>query len=337
MKRNYSLDLMRIFLCICVICIHSMSYIDFNSEYANIIFMAFVAQANGVFYMLSGYFNLEKEFKDASDIKEFYKNKIIYILLPFVAFLFVWAIWDYIHINASFDVVDFLKYFYELFMNDASNGHMWFMYPLFGLLLSTPFLSKMLHNMDEKELKILWHIALGWNVVCYFLCLDFNIGFSFLGWFLSGWPIYYFAGYYYRHVISKEKTSKWIILGVIGFVGTIYGMLFLDRFDGGNDIQPLFTLFCMGCLVFFDKLIKTNNEKLNKVTISLSKNTFMVYLYHLRAMEFVVRKLSIVEINLINSLLVVFGTFIIALIMSIITNLCLKPIQKFIDKKWMIH
>lgn len=336
MKRNYSLDLMRVFLCLCVIAIHSMTYIDFGGDLANSIFMSFLAQANGVFYMISGYFNLEKEFNNSTDIKKYYKNKIIYILLPFIAFLFVWALWDYLHVNPTFDIKDFLSSFYKLFMEDASEGHMWFMYPLFGLLLSTPFLSKMLHNMDNKELKILWRIALGWNIVCYFLCYNLDINFRFLGWLLSGWIIYYFAGYYYRHVVVNESKTKWLILGLAGFIATVVGINYLDRFDAAEDLQPLFTLFCMGCLVFFDKCITIKNEKISKIFVFLSKNTFLIYLFHLRAMEFVVRKLAITGASPINSLLVVFGTFIAALLAAVITNLLLKPIQKLIDKVWTI-
>lgn len=78
MKRNYSLDLMRVFLCLCVITIHSMKYINIDNELISNVFMNFIAQGSGLFYMISGYFNLEKDFKNSTDIKKFYKNKIIY-------------------------------------------------------------------------------------------------------------------------------------------------------------------------------------------------------------------------------------------------------------------
>lgn len=336
MKRNYSLDLMRIFLCLCVITLHSIGYFGIENNYVSSLLIILLIQADGVFYMLSGYFNLEKDFNNSSDIKMFYKNKIIYILLPFVGFLLVWAIWDYVHVNNSFDILDCLNIFYEQFVDTASDSHMWFMYPLFGLLLSSPFLSKMLHNMDKKELKVLLYVALGWNAVSCYLCYDLGYDFRFLAWFLEGWLIYYVAGYYYRHVASEEKKSKWIILGLLGFVITCLGVLFLDHFEGATDIQPMFTLYCMGCLAFFDRFIKINNEKVQKVIVFLSRNTFLIYLYHMRAMEFVLRKFALPTNNLANGLIVVFGTFIIALIASVITNLVMKPVQKFIDKHWII-
>lgn len=336
MKRSYNLDLARIFLCLCVIALHSINYLGIQNGIVFNIVLVLLAQSNGVFFILSGYFNLEKEYNNSSDIKKFYKNKLLYIVFPFLAFLFVWAVWDYLHVNESFVMKDFLWGFYESVMDTSSNSHLWFMYHLFGLLLATPFLSKMLHNMDKKELKILWYAALGWNAICYFLCYDQGIDFGFGGWFFSGWIIYYFAGYYYRHVVAEESGIKWTILGILGFAGTILGSIYMNNFQGATDLQPLFTIFCMGCLLFWDKVVKITNEKVGKAIVYISRNTFMIYLFHMRGLEYAIRKLSIVEENLGNGLLVVFGAFVFSLIASIVANLCLKPIQKFIDKKWLI-
>lgn len=336
MKRNYNLDLMRVFLCICVITAHSILHFGIEDNYISAIVTVFLLQADGLFYMLSGYFNLEKEFKTSTDIKKYYKNKIIYVLLPFLAFLLVWGIWDYVHINGSFDILDFLSVYYEQVMNSACDSHLWFMYPLFGLLLATPFLSKMLHNMDEKELKILWYIGLGWNVISCYLTEDIGIKFRVLSWFLDGWTIYYFAGYYYRHVVSKQKKSIWFVLGIMAFALTNIANFTFDRFVATTDVQPLFTIFCVACFMFFDKTFNIKSEKAQKVLIFLSKNTFLIYLYHMRGMEYAIRKLPIGEPSFISGLLVVLGTFAFSLIASIVTNLVMKPVQKFIDSKWII-
>ena len=336
MKRNYSIDLMRVFLCLCVITVHSLNHFGINNGYVNSFVSTFLLQANGAFFMLSGYFNLEKEFNSSSDIKKYYKNKVIYIVFPFLAFLFVWGIWDYVHINSSFDILDFLSTFYMTVMNDSAETHLWFMYPLFGLLLSTPFLSKLLHSMNEKELKIMWYVTLGWDAICYYLCTDMGVSFRFLNWFIDGWLIYYFAGYYYRHVISKESKLKWAILGILCYVLTNMGHLYLDTFVGTTDIQPMFVIFCVSCLMFWDKAIKINGEKKSKVITFISKHTFLIYMFHMRGIEFALRKFNIVNESLGDGLLVVLGAFVFSLIASYIANLLLKLVQKFLDKKWII-
>ena len=196
--RNYGLDLLKVFLCLCVITIHSLYYFGNMNPYFDMAFPVFLVATDGLFFMLSGYFNLYKEFNSASDILNFYKKKIIYVLLPFLGFVLFWTVWDYLHEFDSFELMNVLRIYYEAVMGSAANGHLWFMYPLFGMLLSTPFLSKMLHNTDDRELKILWRVAIGFNIVAYILCGDFDVRFGVLGWFLDGWLIYYFAGYYYR-------------------------------------------------------------------------------------------------------------------------------------------
>lgn len=337
MKRNYGLDLMRIFLSLCVITVHSINHFGFENGYVSAIFQIFFLQANGAFFMLSGYFNLEKEFNTTSDYIKYYKSKIINILIPFVAFVFVWALWDYLHINSNFIFNDFVSYFYETLMISSSYNHMWFMYPLIGLLISTPFLSKMLHHMSNKELKILWYVALAWNITCYYLCYDLGTDFRFLCWILEGWFIYYFAGYYYRHVASKESVLKWALLGIFGLVFTVVGQLFFEPFTGTTDIQPMYTIFTMGCLLFWDKAFHIKNEKIGKIVGYLSRHTFLIYLFHMRGMEYALRKFSVVEANFGNGLLVVIGTFMFSLIASIVANFLLKPLQKLIDKVWKVQ
>lgn len=335
MKRNYNLDLMRVFLCLCVITVHSLNHFGINSGRVSTIVTIFLLQADGLFYMISGYFNLEKEFKSSTDIKNYYKNKIVTVLFPFVAFIFAWSLWDYLHSGETFNILEFLSSLYIKIMDSESSGHLWFMYPLFGLLLANPFLSKMLHNMDDKELNLLWYIAIGYNAICCFLCYDLGVSFKFSAWLLEGWVLYYFAGYYYRHVVSKQKKYVWFIIGLATFTLTILGKLNLKAFAGTTDIQPLFVIFCVAVLMFWDKAFTIKNEKVQKVINFLSRNTFLIYLFHMRGMEYAIRKLPIGEPSFISGLLVVLGTFVSSLIASFVTNLALRPIQKFISSKWI--
>jgi len=339
MKRNYALDLMRVFLSICVIATHSLRFFGLEKIGGGIttLISLFLIQSDGAFYMLSGYFNLEKTFDNSKDIIKFYKSKVINTLLPFVGFIFAWHVWDYLHVNETFDLADFFSQFYIMLMNTSCDGHLWFMYPLIGLLLSTPFLSKMLHNMDEKELKILWYVALGWNVALYYLCYDLGVKFRYLSWFLDGWPIYYIGGYYYRHVIVKENKIKWLLLGIIGYVGTWHGLTYLPRFSGATDIQPLFTLFTIGCLLFWDQFVKVKTSIAQKVIVFLSSNTFLIYLFHMRAMEYALRKFNITTGNVGGGLLVVLTTFLVSLLVSYVVGIVMKIVQRFIDKIWAIN
>lgn len=334
-KRSYNLDLMRVILSLCVITVHSFHHFGVENEVLDGMIRILLMTCDGLFYMISGYFNLEKEFNDSTDIKKYYKNRFITVLLPFLAFVFVWTVWDYVHVVGGFNIPDILLTYYEAIVDKSADGHMWFMYPMFGLLLSTPFLSKMLNSMDEKQLKMLWYIALGYNFVMYYLCINLDIGFSVLCWVLEGWTIYYFAGYYYRHVIAKENKIKWIVLAIAGYAFTALGinalLPFFKIFEGTTNIQPMYTFLCIGIFMFWDKVVKIDNETVGRVLTFLSKNTYMVYLYHIRGIEYAVRKLSITEANVGSGFLVVIGAYVVSLLLAYITNLCLKPVQKIAD------
>lgn len=335
-ERSHNLDLMRVVLSLCVITLHALNHFGIADQVVEAVVLSLMISCDGLFYMVSGYFNLEKEFKSADDIQRYYKSKFITVFFPFLAFVFVWTVWDYVHAAGSFDAGKILLQYYKEIFDSAANGHMWFMYPLFGLLLSAPFLSKMLHSMNDDELKVLWRVAIGINFVAYYFCRDLGIGFSMLCWFLEGWGIYYLAGYYYRHVIVKENKTKWIILAVIGYVFTVlgnYGYLpFFKIFDDAYSVQPMFTLFCIGCFMFWDKAVKIKEGPFTKVITFLAANTFMIYLFHTRGIEYVVRKLSITEGSFGAGLLVVFGTYAVSLLLAFIANLCLKPVQKLLRK-----
>lgn len=336
MKRNYSLDLLRVFLCLCIIITHSISFFGISNNNVNSIILTFLSQANAIFFILSGYFNLEKEFKNKADIIKFYKNKFITIALPFLVFVFILGVWDYIRVNSSFNILDYLGIYYSAIMDTSAGGHMWFLYTLFGLLLSTPFLSKALHHMDEKELTLLWYIGLGWNFASIYLCSNFGINFRFTAWMFDDWMLYYFAGYYYRHVVVNQSKTKWAILGIGGFVLTNIGVLFIDNFTAATTSQVLFTLFCMGCLMFWDKGINIKSERIKNIISYLGRHTFLIYLFNFRVIDFVQRKLAITNGSVLNGLAVVIISFIGSLVLSIITGICLKPVQRLIDKIWVI-
>ena len=336
-ERKYNLDLMRVILSLCVITVHSFHYFGVEDDFMNTVLRVPLMACDGLFYMVSGYFNLEKQFNNSSDIKNYYKSRFINVLFPFLAFVLVWTVWDYLHVVGSFNLLEILDTFFKGILYKSAEGHMWFMYPLFGLLLSTPFLSKMLHSMDEKELKILWYIALCFNVISYYLCWNQGHDFAVLCWVMEGWIIYYFAGYYYRHVIAKESGIKWLLLAIVGYIFTIMGLNgvfpFFKAFEGATNIQPMFTLFCVGCFMFWDKVVKIKNDStVGRIISFLSINTYMIYLFHTRGIEYVVRKLSITEANLPSGLLVIVGTYFISLLLAFVANQCLKPIQKLINR-----
>ena len=84
--------------------------------------------------------------------------------------------------------------------------------------------------------------------------------------------------------------------------------------------------------MFWDQVVKVRSGMFAKVVMFLAKNNYMVYLFHTRGIEYVVRKLSITEANILSGFLVVIGAYLISLLLAFIANLCLKPIQSLLNK-----
>jgi peptidoglycan/LPS O-acetylase OafA/YrhL len=69
----------------------------------------------------------------------------------------------------------------------------------------------------------------------------------------------------------------------------------------------------------------------------LSKNNYMVYLFHTRGFEYVARKLNITEANAGSGFIVVIGAYLVSLLLAFVANLCLKPIQSLLRKLLKIN
>ena len=111
-------------------------------------------------------------------------------------------------------------------MVNNSATHLWFMYPLIGMLISTPFLAKMFQTMKDQEIEIFFLVAILWNIVSIYLTLDIGVGFSYSGWILSGYIIYYFAGYFCKRIINDNNKKIMYTLGIIGFIVSVFGRQF---------------------------------------------------------------------------------------------------------------
>lgn len=64
-ERNHNLDLMRVALCRFVVAFHALYHFGIENDLVYEIIGMLLVSANGLFYMISGYFNLEKEFKNS--------------------------------------------------------------------------------------------------------------------------------------------------------------------------------------------------------------------------------------------------------------------------------
>ena len=62
----------------------------------------------------------------------------------------------------------------------------------------------------------------------------------------------------------------------------------------------------------------------------------MIYMFHSQGIAYVVRKLNIVDSDFLHGTIVVLTAFIASLIAAFVANSLMKPIQKLLDKYWVV-
>ncbi len=90
--------------------------------------------------------------------------------------------------------------------------------PPIGIILSTPFLSKALHTMNNWERKLLFFIGVLWQIFSIDFSVDLGTAFSFGSWILSSWMFHYFLGYFVSRIVTSENEKSFIYVPLQAFL-----------------------------------------------------------------------------------------------------------------------
>ena len=83
-KRLIQYDVIRVMAMLFVICVHVKLKPFASHRYISSGLYAVFFTCNGLFFMLSGKFNLSKKFDDVSKMKQFYIKNFKKIVIPFI-------------------------------------------------------------------------------------------------------------------------------------------------------------------------------------------------------------------------------------------------------------
>lgn len=332
--RAINYDCMRVLMSFFVICLHAgiasrLSHDNSIVILSNLI-STFLVQCNGVFYMISGKFNLCKKFECKKDYINFYINKFISIIVPYGIVSCLLVLCEMIISEQPWNFNGYIYQCYAAFFSTNASSHLWFVCTLIGMLASTPFLSKMASAMKDEELKILFGICIIWNVIAIYLTADLGISFGINGWFFWGWLFIYFLGYFCDRIVCDKNVGIFYCLGIIGFIITVLGMSFLEIFKYSHDLSVGYVLFSMSCYLFMQRHLTIKNETLKKILCPLitymAKYSFGAYMVHIIVMHGV-------EIIFEGLWPTIIFTFIFSYLVSIlISNIIIKPIQAILVK-----
>ena len=335
--RIFQYDLMRFLFMLMVLGVHVLSVSkQFSEEYnttwiITTIFTDLFLICNPLFFMLSGRFNLKKEFNTKEDYKKFYIKRIATLLVPFLIFSIV------IYIYRNFDnlsIIDFAK------GPLAGNieGTYWFVYTLLGIMIFSPFFSKMLKNMNLFEKKLFFIISFCVNTfitVFAVFKVPNMITFNIVG--LVHWNFYYLMGEYIEEIFSTRKSRKIIML--IGLLAFALQFILRCTINTGyrlSDPSPLLTLQALALYFFVLELVKIKNEKVKNVISYFSKYSYIFYLLHMTVINFVDNFFNMhinAGLNLVFAVCIFIISFIITMCIAIVAEkFVIKPIQNFLLK-----
>ena len=336
-ERNISLDFIRALSLILVIATHTFPKPLADNLLFTSFFNMFLYTCNSNFYMLSGQLNLKKKFETPQDYKIYYLKKVSSIAIPYIIATCILTLWTAI---ADGEKITFASYFeavYADIMWENITIHLWYMYPLIGMLISAPFLSKMLHNMKNEELHILFGVAIAWNIVSIFFTKNIGVGFTYLGWLLSDWILFFFLGYYSSRVITSENKKKWYFAGFICLLINVLGMYLMPaNYNNPTDLAVPFVIWATAVFAFWQQELVINNKIVKAVIQFLAKHSFMAYMIHWNVCLLVTPKIvtdTRVIVYFLESLVL---TFTISLLLAVVIDVCLiNPIQKVFKKKFL--
>lgn len=332
--RDVRYDVIRVISMLFVIAVH-VNPKPFNSfPWFRDVFDDIIYTCNGMFFMLSGYFNMKKEYCSKEDYGQYYKKKIISILLPYAVMTFLLYGYDYYQSGRAFELRAYIEETINQFTSLNSEQHLWFMYSLIGLVMSAPFFSKMLHAMSDWEIKLLFGLSIGWNTVSIYLVNDLGWNFNYGKWLMASWTIYFFLGYFQERIIQRSDKKFWYLMGVIGFLVTVLWQYILPiENHSSQDFAPAYIFFVIGLYTVLLNKVPLPWEPVKKAVSFIAKHSFTVYMIHYLILELIGNRFyvgSSAKAGFLFTYLWGFGLSVAAAIVFdfLVEKLLQKPLKK---------
>jgi surface polysaccharide O-acyltransferase-like enzyme len=335
MKKDYSLDLIRVISMFLVIVIHvsniySRNYInisDFSYFFATF-FNGLARVSVPLFFMISGALLLSKKDDDS------YKKRITKMLIILISWSVIYYLWDIFVMNYDKPLV--ATFFRSFFI--PLKAHLWFLYSLIGIYIVLPFIRKIFNNTSYKEDKLfiyLWMFFTGFVYIFRLMIQLLNIkttitypvplvqGTYYLGYFVLGYIIY--------KNIDKIKISNKIknitLISTISFIilGTyIVSLISNSYYEGLFAYRSiLYMLFASIIMLYTLENKKMINSKMIKIISFISPYSFGIYLSHVIFLNI----LNMYKITVIPSLIGIPIYSILLFILSFIFVYLLKKIK----------
>lgn len=282
MQREIKYDLLRIIAMTFVVLTHvntSLSLFtntDLKTWFVFNLIVSVVYVENPLFFMLSGKFNLKKIFDTTKDYLDFYIRRFINILVPFLIcnLYYLYKFYDTDEGRTLLPI--------EYVLDNRVEGTFWFVFIMIALIITSPFISKMVQKMSKVDKKMFFWGSVVVTTLMFLarvINIDLVVNQSFFP-FLT-WAFYYILGYIIDDVFDNDKLqSVMITLLPIIIIFKMVVCYYLPHLDILRDLNGLFMIQCVSMYYLVMKLSIVIKDKGSRIITFISKHSFSVYLLH---------------------------------------------------------
>jgi len=280
------LDYSRVFSIFAVILIHvSMGVVllnDVGTEFwwVGNFYDAFSRWCVPVFVMVSGALLLDEN--KAGNISSFYRKRVKKILIPLVFWTVFYLLWYVLKGQVlGYEIIS--SDIFEKLTTGTPHYHMWYLYMIAGLYLFSPFISRAICGLNDKELLFIISILFLMSSLTYIYTSFFSSSTDlFITTFIYYLP-YFIFGYYINNFKSNIKIRYAYVLFTLSGLLTMVGF-YITSFMSISVGQMYFygflsiTVIPMSVSVFY--IFNNFKFRQSRLVSSLSSLTFGVYLIH---------------------------------------------------------
>ena len=330
-ERQYAYDVVRTVAMVFVVCVHSLVVIDQSSTVLFLVFAAGQAlffTANGLFFMLSGRFNL-RERETPADLARYYLRRFRGFILPVLIVFLIRTLYDLYPTYES--ALQVAKAYAVNVLGGLSGVEYWFVYALFGFLLVAPFLAPAFSHMSPFAKRVFFGIGLGYNLLV--LIAD-NRGVEFAwGYLFSGFAFAFCLGAFVEDLFATKRSRRVLYAAAaFGLVATVV-MAWEGLYAGIHDTSPFYTLLAIGIYIFI--LNAAKGARPSRVVSFMAKHSFSVYLIHTMFLRAVCEVVPAVSggASLLAYPVVVAATLALSLAGAVLIDTVLvRPAQRLFDR-----
>lgn len=340
--RNVSADLLRIICCLMIIGIHATPdyslMVKINAPniilYQSLIIQSLVRIGLPVFFMMSGYFLLNRK---TEPLLTGYRKRFISLLIPFLIYAFVNYYFQHKNIFDKEGISGFFRLLVE--SKTAISTHLWYVYVLTGIYLVYPALKVITDSItSEKALSAIVVIA----VICSWSSYEGQIPKIWADYKsvvplpkIDLWVGYFLIGGLLQRIDAPKKLTILLFAASLP-IQIIATWASVNKF--GFDLKPydfgINMFFASSMLILFVNNIHIPSSSLSaKVICFLAPYTYGIYLIHIVIMKLISDYFSVpsvVEMVTIKTICYMVTVFIASLICAIIIdNLLIKRIVSF--------